>query len=108
MDINALIAALQGASTSSNINVNITVTPATPTADELPYTDFNVGDEVFVCHTKKDGTGTKHTWGTVIEVLGKDDKGWYTRVEGFNGKHYKTGLVYDEARLGSKIVNVAE
>lgn len=98
MDINTLIAALQGA---TNVNLNITITKTEP---ELPATDFEEGDRVLVCHTRKDGTGTKHTLGTVIEVLQKDENGWYTRVAGDNGKHYRIGLKYDEERLGSKAI----
>lgn len=102
MDINTLIAALQGA---TNVNLNITITP-TESVDvpQLPETDFEEGDRVLVCHTRKDGTGTKHTLGTVIEVLQKDENGWYTRVAGDNGKHYRIGLKYDEERLGSKAI----
>lgn len=113
MDINTLIAALQGA---TNVNLNITITqtepvdePQLPETDSLsssylPDTDFEEGDRVLVCHTRKDGTGTKHTLGTVIEVLQKDENGWYTRVAGDNGKHYRIGLKYDEERLGSKAI----
>lgn len=102
MDINTLIAALQGA---TNVNLNITITQAEPVDEpQLPETDFEEGDRVLVCHTRKDGTGTKHTLGTVIEVLQKDENGWYTRVAGDNGKHYRIGLKYDEERLGSKAI----
>lgn len=75
-----------------------------PEEELLPDTDFEVGDRVVVCHTKKDGSGTIHPTGEVIETLGKDDKGWYTRVLGDNGKHYRTGLKMDEERLRSKII----
>ena len=102
MDLQKLIAALQAA-TNNNVTINVTVTEP---VDNTPVTDFNVGDRVFVCHTKKDGTGTIHTWGTVSAVCQQDEIGWYTRVDGDNGKHYRTGLVYDEERLGSKIVNL--
>lgn len=74
-----------------------------PVAEPLPDTDFEVGDRVVVCHTKKNGD-TIHPTGEVIETLGKDDKGWYTRVLGDNGKHYRTGLKMDEARFRSKII----
>lgn len=105
MDLQRLIAALQAAS-NNNINVNITVTPELP--DEpagapLPDTDFDIGDRVIICHTRHDGT-TIHTAGEVIEVCQKDDKGYYTRVLGENGKHYRIGLHYDEVRLGSKAI----
>lgn len=65
-------------------------------------TEFNAGDRVMVCHTKKDGSGTKHTVGTV-DSIGADDFGSYVRVTGDNGKHYKCGIVMNEARKGSKI-----
>ena len=87
-----------------NINVTISAPAVEPVAEAepLPYTDFTVGDEVLVCHTRKDGTPV-HTYGTVDTVLGKDDYGYYTRVTGENGKHYKTGIVYNEERKGSRI-----
>ena len=108
MDLQRLIAALQAAS-NNNINVNITVTPAVsgePDAvktPELPDTDFDIGDRVIICHTRHDGT-TIHTAGEVIEIQQQDDKGYYTRVLGENGKHYRIGLHYNEARLGSKAI----
>lgn len=113
MDLQRLIAALQAAS-NNNINVNITVTPAVsgepelPDTDSqsssyLPDTDFDIGDRVIICHTKHDGT-TIHTAGEVIEIQQQDDKGYYTRVLGENGKHYRIGLHYDEVRLGSKAI----
>lgn len=71
--------------------------------DATPPTDFEVGDRVMVCHIKKDGT-SKHTDGTVTDILQSDEDGWYTRVTGDNGCHYKTGLVLDEERKGSKII----
>ena len=71
----------------------------------LPATDFKVGDKVFVCHIAKDGN-TKHTRGEVIEVQRKDEDGWYTRILGDNGKHYRTGLKVDEARKNSKVVYI--
>lgn len=101
MDLQRLIAALQAAS-NNNINVNITVTPAVETP-ELPDTDFDIGDRVIICHTRQDGT-TIHTAGEVIEIQQQDDKGYYTRVLGENGKHYRIGLHYNEARLGSKAI----
>lgn len=73
----------------------------------LPDTDFDIDDRVLVCHIRKDGTRV-HTMGTVIEVQGADDKGFYTRVLGDNGKHYRTGLKYNEERLGSMIVMLDE
>lgn len=90
--------------TDGNTVININFYGSDFTMDEeLPDTDFEVGDRVVVCHTKKNGD-TIHPTGEVIETLGKDDKGWYTRVLGDNGKHYRTGLKMDEARLRSKII----
>ena len=104
LDLQNLINALQAAS-NGNVTINVTVTnEPTMVTPELPDTDFAIGDEVVICHQKKDGTGTKHTSGTVIEILQKDDIGWYTRVAGDNGKHYRIGLHYDEERLGSKAI----
>lgn len=104
MDLQKLIKALQASSTDG-ATINITVNVVQPEPEpELPDTDFEVGDEVVICHQKKDGTGTKHTSGTVIETLQKDENGWYTRVLGDNGKHYRIGLHYDEERLGSKAI----
>lgn len=71
--------------------------------DATPPTDFEEGDRVMVCHIKKNGQ-SKHTDGTVTTVLGCDEDGYYTRVTGDNGCHYKTGLVIDEERKGSKII----
>jgi hypothetical protein len=105
LDINKLIADLKKAAGDS-VTITVNVVSSEAAAPEMPYTDFNVGDRVMVCHIKKDGTGTKHTWGTVTEVLQKDNKGWYTRVAGDNDCHYKTGLKYDEERLGSKIISL--
>ena len=103
MDLQKLITALQAAS-NNNLNINITVTPAVSgesDVPELPDTDFDIGDRVIICHTRKDGN-TIHTGGEVIEVQKQDAKGWYTGVLGDNGKHYRIGLHYDEPRLGSK------
>lgn len=106
MDLQKLIAALKAASNGATVNVTINVTPDTDSRSSsyLPDTDFAVGDEVVICHQKKDGTGTKHVAGEVIEILQRDDIGWYTRVLGDNGKHYRIGLHYDEERLGSKAI----
>lgn len=105
MDLQTLMNALK-ANTNANVTINVTFndTPAAPAAPVLPDTDFDIGDRVVICHQKKDGSGTKHTGGTVIEIQKQDDKGWYTRVEGDNGKHYRIGLHYDEERLGSKAI----
>ena len=99
-NINDLIRLVQ--SSNCAININVTISAPAVEAEPLPYTDFTVGDEVLVCHTRKDGTPV-HTYGTVDTVLGKDDYGYYTRVTGENGKHYKTGIVYNEERKGSRI-----
>lgn len=102
MDILTLIKALQGAS-NVDVTINVTKTEPEPTPT-LPDTDFAVGDEVLVCHIKKDGSGTKHVVGTVTDILQKDDVGYYTRVLGENGKHYRIGLKFNEERLGSKAI----
>lgn len=99
-NINDLIRLVQ--SSNGAININVTISAPVVEAEPLPYTDFTVGDEVLVCHTRKDGTSV-HTYGTVDTVLSKDDYGYYTRVTGENGKHYKTGIVYNEERKGSRI-----
>lgn len=115
IDIKKLIADLQATAKTSaapiNVTINITsgdVADVVAPAVETPDTDFEVGDRVFVCHIRKDGTGTKHTIGTVDAVLQQDDKGWYTRVTGDNGCHYRTGLKIDEERLGSKVIMMVE
>lgn len=114
MNINDLIKLVQGDNKAININVTVNVDPAvadtvddTPATDSafgssLPATDFEEGDRVLVCHIRKDSTRV-HTVGTVIEAAGKDDKGYYTRVLGDNGNHYRAGLKYDEERLGTVI-----
>jgi hypothetical protein len=102
MNIQELIALLQGnVNSDSNIHIDVTINNIN-TADELPETDFDMDDEVLVCHIRKNGERV-HTVGRVIEVCGKDDKGYYTRVEGANGKHYRAGLKYNEERLGTVI-----
>lgn len=116
-NFNDLVAAIQQAVANANgsvtINLNVnqpTIEPAVvnaPAAEPTPYTDFAIGDEVLVCHVRHDGTPV-HTYGEVIEVCGHDDVGYYTRVLGNNGKHYRTGLTYNEERLGSKIVMLEE
>lgn len=93
------------------VNITINVGADTPLVDivedtpTLPDTDFAVGDRVLVCHQRKDGTPV-HTYGTVDTVLGADDYGYYTRVTGDNGKHYRAGLFYNQERKGTKIVIV--
>ena len=110
--IQDLIAALQAAATSgATVNINIQtggsdfgVADAFDDDDDALDTDFNVGDDVVVCHIRHDGTRV-HTSGTV-DSIGTDDKGPYVRVTGNNGKHYRCGLHYDEERLGSMIINI--
>jgi hypothetical protein len=105
-NIDELISKLQ-ASTTDGVTINIInigdTSDALPVEDESTLdTDFTVGMRVGVCHIKKDGTGTKHTVGTV-DSFGTDDVGDYVRVTGDNGKHYKCGVKLDQERLGSKI-----
>lgn len=104
-DIDALISKLQS-STADKITVNIINIGADDdtddVADDTYDTDFEIGMRVGVCHIKKDGTGTKHTVGTV-DSFGTDEVGDYVRVTGDNGNHYKCGLKLDQERLGSKI-----
>lgn len=119
MNINDLIKLVQGDNKAININVTVNIDPAaadtvddTPATDSafgssLPATDFEEGDRVLVCHIRKDGTRV-HTVGTVIEAAGKDDKGYYTRVLGDNGNHYRAGLKYDEERLGTVIYELQQ
>jgi hypothetical protein len=106
MNIQELIALLQGnVNSNSKINIDVTINninTADTVADDLPDTDFDMDDEVLVCHIRKNGERV-HTVGRVIEVCGQDDKGYYTRVEGANGKHYRAGLKYNEERLGTVI-----
>ena len=112
-NIQDLINQIQAAATSGNTVINIINITDTPAAEPAPVvedvaeeleTDFEVGDEVLVCHTKKDGSGTIHPNGVVTEI-DVDDKGPYVRVEGDNGKHYRCGLTMNEERLGSKIIH---
>lgn len=112
MDIFDFIKTLQN-NTTGNITININVKnfdddvhdddddDVAPVA-ETPDTDFSIGDRVLICHIRKTGERV-HTVGEVIEVLGHDDKGWYTRLLGSNGKHYRAGLKFNEERLGTII-----
>ena len=107
LDIDALIKKLQD-STTGNVTVNIiNVTSDFDTDDDSHdfITDFEVGMRVDVCHLKKDGSGTKHTTGTV-ESFGTDEYGDYVRVTGDNGNHYRCGLKLDQERKGSKIFRI--
>lgn len=109
MNIQELIALLQGnVNSDSNIHIDVTINNINTSGElpdtdmSLPATDFDMDDEVLVCHIRKNGERV-HTVGRVIEVCGQDDKGYYTRVEGANGKHYRAGLKYNEERLGTVI-----
>lgn len=108
-NIQDLINQIQAAATTGNtviniINITDTSTPVVEDDDSTLDTDFEVGDEVMVCHTRKDGSGTIHPTGTVTEI-DVDDKGPYVRVTGDNDKHYRCGLKMDEERAGSKIIH---
>lgn len=107
LDIDALIKRLQQ-DTSANVTINVINVNQDVIDDDDDDdfdTDFDIGDRVMVCHIKKDGTGTKHTDGTVTEI-DEDEFGPYVRVAGDNGKHYRCGLHLDEERKGSKIIRV--
>lgn len=107
LDIDALIKKLQD-STTGNVTVNIiNVTSDKKVDDDTDDfdTDFEIGMRVDVCHLKKDGSGTKHTTGTV-DSFGTDDFGDYVRVTGDNGNHYRCGLKLDQERKGSKIFRI--
>lgn len=112
LDIDALIKKLQDSTADGvtvniiNINTDTDVTDVTDDDDDFD-TDFEVGMRVDVCHIKKDGTGTKHTSGTV-ESFGTDEYGDYVRVTGDNGNHYRCGLKLDEERKGSKIFRILD
>jgi hypothetical protein len=109
-DIKELMAALGKSSANVTINIYQNSEPVVEEKVENTAeidTEFNVGDRVMVCHTKKDGSGTKHTVGTV-DSIGADDFGPYVRVTGDNGKHYKCGIVMNEARKGSKIFSYVD
>lgn len=105
LNIDELIAKLQ--STGANVNINIINVGVDGTdvddADDTPVSDFAIGDRVLVCHIKKDGSGSLHTDGTVSDIA-QDDTGWYVRVDGDNGKHYRCGLHLDEVRKGTQII----
>ena len=109
-NIAELIAKAQS-STADKITVNIinlgdtSVEPVDDDTDDDFDTDFEIGMRVDVCHTRKDGTGTKHTSGTV-ESFGTDEFGDYVRVTGDNGNHYRCGLKLDQDRKGSKIFRI--
>ena len=101
MNINDLIKLIQ----AGNVTVNVSVTTTSPIVEETVEeveTDFDLDDRVLVCHIRKNGERV-HTVGTVIEVAGKDDVGYYTRILGDNGNHYRAGLKFNEERLGTVI-----
>ena len=106
-NIDELIAKLQATGTTGGVTINVinvnddAVVDAVE--DDVLDTDFQVGDRVMLCHVKKDGTGTKHTDGTV-DSIDTDDFGPYVRVTGDNGKHYKCGLKLYEVRKGTQII----
>ena len=105
-NIDDLIAKLQSSDTAGKvvinvINVNNDV--VVDDDDDVLDTDFQVGNRVMLCHVKKDGTGTKHTDGTV-DSIDTDEFGPYVRVTGDNGKHYRCGLKMYEVRKGTQII----
>lgn len=109
-DIDKLMKKLQDSGANVTINViNVGADTDIDTADDYDDdnfdTDFSLGDRVIVCHLKKDGSGNKHTDGTVIDIS-SDDFGPYVRVEGDNGKHYRCGLKLNEVRKGSQIIRI--
>lgn len=114
-NLKSLMDAIKAATASSTgvVNITINVGADMPLVEDVedtvdtPDTDFEVGQRVLVCHIRKDGTRV-HTFGTVDTVLGYDDNGYYTRVTGDNGKHYRTGIVYNQERKGSMIVEVED
>lgn len=115
MNILDLIKEIKNAGSDATINITINnfstddvdIDDAVDTSDDLPYTDFEVGQAVLVCHIRKDGERV-HTMGTVDTVLGQDERGWYTRVTANNGKHYRAGLTYGEERLGTVIYKIED
>ena len=105
LNIDELIAKLQATGTTGGVTINVINVndDVVTSADDTPVSDFKVGDRVMLCHVKKDGTGTKHTDGTV-DSIGKDEFGPYVRVTGDNGKHYRCGLKMYEVRKGTQII----
>lgn len=102
--IDDLIAKLQSSDTAGKVVINvISVNTDDTDDDDVLDTDFQVGDRVMLCHVKKDGTGTKHTDGTV-DSIDTDEFGPYVRVTGDNGKHYRCGLKMYEVRKGTQII----
>ena len=104
MDIKDLIKLIKAGAT---VNVNVAVGAdgsVSVDTDVKPDCDFEIGDNVLVCHIRKDGSRV-HCYGEVTEI-DQDDKGWYVRVTGDNGKHYRCGMKYNQERLGSMIVEL--
>ena len=106
MDVKDLIKLIKAGAT---VNVDVTVGADGSAGTDVQITqqpdcDFEVGDNVLVCHIRKDGSRV-HCYGEVTEI-DQDDKGWYVRVTGDNGKHYRCGMHYNEERLGSMIVEL--
>jgi hypothetical protein len=111
LNIQDLIQQIQGATASGGVVINIINTGTdfvqpvedNVVAEEETYDfDFEIDDEVFVHHVRKDGEEV-FVDGKVIEV-GHDDFGPYTRVLGDNGKHYKAGTTLGEERKGTRII----
>lgn len=103
-NIDELIAKLQATGTTGGVTINVINVNDDAVVDAVEDdTDFQVGDRVMLCHVKKDGTGTKHTDGTV-DSIDTDSFGPYVRVTGDNGKHYKCGLKLYEVRKGTQII----
>jgi hypothetical protein len=70
----------------------------------IPDCDYDIGDRVFVAHvTIKDKT-PKAVKGTVIECPNKDEYGWYCRIKGDNGNHYRVPLKQNEVRKGTTAI----
>lgn len=102
-NIDDLIAKLQSSDTAGKVVINVINVNNDVVVDDDDDTDFQVGDRVMLCHVKKDGTGTKHTDGTV-DSIDTDEFGPYVRVTGDNGKHYRCGLKMYEVRKGTQII----
>ena len=108
MDVKDLIKLIKaGATVNVNVAVDTDGNVDTDVDVKQPIdTDFELDERVLVCHRRKDGTPV-HTWGTVI-AIDTDDVGDYVRIEGDNGKHYKTGTHYNEVRKGTCIVEIED
>lgn len=111
LNIQDLIQQIQGATATGGVVINIINTGTdfvqpvedNVVAEEEVYDfDFDIDDEVFVHHVRRNGEEV-FVDGKVIEV-GHDDFGPYTRVLGDNGKHYKAGASLGEERKGTRII----